>query len=64
MRLSAYGSGLERGGDLAHWAQLTATPDGSRGTRVALGQLRLNLDTLLKASSTVDIALRNAGLGP
>jgi len=59
VRLSAYGSGLERGGDLAHWAQLTATPDRSRGTRVALGQLRLNLDSLLKASSSLDLALQS-----
>jgi len=58
-RVSAYASGLERGGDLAHWAQLTATPDGSRGTRVALGQFRLNLDTLLKASSGFDLALQS-----
>ena len=36
--LSAYGSALERGGDFAHWAQLTHDPnvDGS-GTTVALG---------------------------
>jgi iron complex outermembrane receptor protein len=59
VRVSGYASGLTRGGDLAHWAQLTATPDGSRGTRVALGQFRFNLDTLLKATSTVDIALQS-----
>lgn len=59
VRLSAYASGLERGGDLAHWAQLTATPDGSRGTKVALGQLRMNLDTLLKAAPGFDLALQS-----
>jgi outer membrane receptor for ferrienterochelin and colicins len=57
-RLSAYASGISRGGDLAHWAQLTSTADGSRGTRIALGQLRLNLDTLLKASRTLDVAMQ------
>jgi outer membrane receptor for ferrienterochelin and colicins len=59
VRVSAYASGLSRGGDLAHWAQLTGTADGSRGTKVALGQLRLNLDTLLKASQTFDLALQS-----
>ena len=59
VRLSGYASGLSRGGDLAHWAQLTADNDGTRGTKVALGQFRLNLDTLLKASSTVDLALQS-----
>ena len=58
-RLSGYASGLTRGGDLAHWAQLTATPDGSRGTKVALGQFRVNLDTLLKASQTFNLALQS-----
>lgn len=59
VRVSGYASGLTRGGDLAHWAQLTATEDGSRGTRVALGQFRINLDTLLKATSTLDLALQS-----
>lgn len=58
VRLSAYASGLSRGGDLAHWAQLTSTADGTRGTRVALGQMRLNLDSLLKASRTFELALQ------
>ncbi len=58
-RLSVYASGLSRGGDLAHWAQLTATPDGRRGTKVALGQMRLNLDTLLKATPGFDLALQS-----
>jgi outer membrane receptor for ferrienterochelin and colicins len=58
--LSAYASGLERGGDFAHWAQLTNSTDANgiaRGTTVALGQLRLNLDTLLHATPTLDIAV-------
>jgi outer membrane receptor for ferrienterochelin and colicins len=58
VRVNAYASGISRGGDLAHWAQLTSTADGSRGTRVALGQLRINLDSLLKASKTLDLALQ------
>ncbi len=59
VRFSAYGSGLTRGGDLAHWAQLTSTADGARGTRVALGQLRLNVDALLKATDTLHLALQS-----
>jgi len=58
VRLSAYASGLSRGGDLAHWAQLTSTADGTRGTRVALGQMRLNVDSLLKASRGFELALQ------
>jgi outer membrane receptor for ferrienterochelin and colicins len=58
--LSGYASGLERGGDFAHWAQLSATPDQGGhgyGTVVALGQFRLNLDGLLHVSDEVDLAL-------
>ncbi|MBN1609589.1 MAG: TonB-dependent receptor [Polyangiaceae bacterium] len=59
--LSAYGSGLKRGGDFAHWAQLTNQPEGSNGraigTIIALQQLRLNLDGLLHASDELDLAL-------
>ncbi|HEX2875126.1 MAG TPA: TonB-dependent receptor, partial [Polyangiaceae bacterium] len=58
VRLSAFASGLTRGGDLAHWAQLTSDGSSSRGTRVALGQLRLNVDSLLKASRTFELALQ------
>jgi outer membrane receptor for ferrienterochelin and colicins len=57
--LSAYAAGLERGGDFAHWAQLTNGFDASgiaTGTTVALGQMRLNIDTLLHATPTLDIA--------
>jgi iron complex outermembrane receptor protein len=57
---SAYASGLKRGGDFAHWAQLTATAEdgGPRyGTVVALGQYRLTLDGVLHASDAVDLAL-------
>jgi iron complex outermembrane receptor protein len=59
VRLSAYGSGLTRGGDLAHWAQLTSTEDGARGTRVALGQFRLNVDALLKATDSLSFAVQS-----
>ena len=58
--LSAYAAALERGGDFAHWAQLTNGVDASgiaNGTTVALGQLRLNVDTLLHATSTLDVAV-------
>jgi outer membrane receptor for ferrienterochelin and colicins len=55
--LSGYASGLERGGDFAHWAQLTADESGARGTNVALGQFRVNLDGLLHASESLDLAL-------
>ncbi|MDF3066053.1 MAG: hypothetical protein K0R38_1654 [Polyangiaceae bacterium] len=59
VRLSASGSGLTRGGDLAHWAQLTSTADGARGTRVALGQFRLNVDALLHATDTLAFAVQS-----
>jgi outer membrane receptor protein involved in Fe transport len=57
--LSAYAAGLERGGDFAHWAQLTNGFDSAgiaTGTTVAVGQMRLNVDTLLHARPTLDIA--------
>lgn len=59
--LSAYGSGIERGGDFAHWAQLTNATDANGdqiGTVVALQQMRLNIDTLLHAAPHWDIALQ------
>ncbi|RYZ05752.1 MAG: TonB-dependent receptor [Myxococcales bacterium] len=59
VRFSASGSGLTRGGDLAHWAQLTSTKDGTRGTRVALGQFRLNVDALLKATHSLSFAVQS-----
>jgi len=52
-------SGLTRGGDFAHWAQLTngQDPDGRRmGTVIALAQLRLNLDGLLHLRRDLDLA--------
>jgi iron complex outermembrane receptor protein len=57
--VSAYAAGLERGGDFAHWAQLTNGFDAAgiaTGTTIALGQLRLNVDTLLHATPTLDVA--------
>ncbi|MFZ5896904.1 MAG: TonB-dependent receptor plug domain-containing protein [Myxococcota bacterium] len=59
--LSGYASGIERGGDFAHWAQLTNGTDQngrSTGTNVALGQLRLNIDGLLHAARGLDLALQ------
>lgn len=54
---SAYYSRLIRGGDFAHWAQLTNVPGTNAGTVVALGQLRLNVDGLLHLTRTVDAAV-------
>jgi iron complex outermembrane receptor protein len=57
---SAYYSAIERGGDFAHWAQLTNGVDAAgrqRGTIVALNQLRLNLDGLAHLSPTLDLSL-------
>jgi outer membrane receptor for ferrienterochelin and colicins len=62
VELSAYASGLERGGDFAHWAQLTNTEDaaGRRyGTVVSLGQLRLNVDALLQATDSLGLAVQS-----
>lgn len=60
VNLSAYASALERGGDFGHWAQLTNGTDAAgnaAGTVIALGQLRLDLDSLLHATPTLDLAL-------
>ncbi|HYQ17806.1 MAG TPA: TonB-dependent receptor, partial [Polyangiaceae bacterium] len=60
LNLSAYASGIRRGGDFASWAQLTNGTDAdgrSRGTVVSLGQFRLNFDALVHASRTLDLAL-------
>lgn len=56
--LSAYASGIQRGGDFAHWAQLSHQEvDGiERGTTVALGQYRVNADGLLHVTRKLDIA--------
>ena len=61
LSLSAYASGIRRGGDFAHWAQLTSGVDASGqavGTTVSLGQYRLNADGLLHASRTLDLSLQ------
>ncbi len=61
--LSAYGSGIRRGGDFAHWAQLTSSgPDSggnATGTVVALQQVRLNLDSQLDVSENLQLALQS-----
>jgi outer membrane receptor for ferrienterochelin and colicins len=59
--LSAYASTLQRGGDFAHWAQLTNYEDSQGrefGTVVALGQFRVNADVLIHAAKTLDIAFQ------
>lgn len=56
--VSAYASGVRRGGDYAHWSQLTAGEDDQRrdvGSVVSLGQMRINADGLFQA--THDFAL-------
>jgi iron complex outermembrane receptor protein len=58
--VSAYASGIKRGGDFASWAQLTNGVDAQgrpRGTVVSLGQFRLNLDSIVHAAHGFDIAL-------
>jgi iron complex outermembrane receptor protein len=60
INVSAYASGIKRGGDFASWAQLTNEVDSQgrqRGTTVSLGQFRLNLDSILHAAHNFDIAL-------
>jgi outer membrane receptor for ferrienterochelin and colicins len=59
--VSAYGSGFERGGDFAQWAQLTNGVDSEgrdRGTTVALEQVRVNLDALLHVMPSLDLSLQ------
>ena len=56
--LSAYGSAIQRGGDFAHWAQLTNGTD-SQGTQVQLGQLRLNLDGLWHVTPGFDLSAQS-----
>jgi iron complex outermembrane receptor protein len=60
INVSAYASGIRRGGDFASTAQLTNAVDAQgrqRGTVVSLGQFRLNLDSLVHAAPGVDLAL-------
>jgi outer membrane receptor for ferrienterochelin and colicins len=57
LSFSAYASGIERGGDFAHWAQLTNGVDGG-GTTISLGQYRINADGLLHATRTLDLSLQ------
>jgi len=56
--LSAYGSTVRRGGDFAHWAQLTNGEQGdATGTQIGLQQLRLNLDGSVRATPALELAL-------
>ncbi|HKY39315.1 MAG TPA: TonB-dependent receptor [Polyangiaceae bacterium] len=59
LSLSAFVSGIERGGDFAHWSQLTNdTVNGQRvGTTIGLVQSRLDLDGLYHAAKWLDFAL-------
>ncbi|MGC4093435.1 MAG: TonB-dependent receptor [Polyangiaceae bacterium] len=60
--LTGYASGIDRGGDFAHWAQLTNDVDQSGrsvGTRVALGQYRINADALWHATPTLDLSVQS-----
>jgi outer membrane receptor protein involved in Fe transport len=61
LSFSAYASGLERGGDFAHWAQLTNGTDAAGrevGTTIGLQQVRLNTDGLYHLGRKVDLALQ------
>lgn len=58
--LSAIGSGIERGGDFAHWAQLTGGTDGAGrevGTVVNLGQFRGTANGALELSDNFQLSL-------
>ena len=62
VRLGGYVSGVERGGDFAHWAQLTAGTDAEGhevGTRVALGHYSVSLDVLAHIVPTVDLSFQS-----
>ncbi len=55
LNIAGYASGIRRGGDFAHWAQLTSGVDDQGrdvGTVVNLGQFRINLDGLYQATDT------------
>jgi outer membrane receptor for ferrienterochelin and colicins len=61
--ISGYASGLERGGDFAHWAQLTNGTDANGrkvGTTIGLAQVRLNLDALYHVGKQVDVAVQSS----
>jgi len=58
--LSAIGSGIERGGDFAHWAQLTGGTDAAGrevGTIVNLGQFRGTATGVLQLSPSFQLGL-------
>jgi iron complex outermembrane receptor protein len=60
LRASAHYSTIERGGDFAHWAQLTNGVDAAgnaRGTVIALDQLRLDVDGLAHVAHVLDVSL-------
>jgi outer membrane receptor for ferrienterochelin and colicins len=59
LELSAYASGVERGGDFAHWAQLTNTANPDQGTVIGLGQFRLNLDGLAHLTRQLHVAVQS-----
>jgi iron complex outermembrane receptor protein len=59
---SAYGSGMERGGDFAQWAQLTngnIYGGSPGGTTIGLQQLRLNVDGVKRLTDGLDLAAQS-----
>ena len=63
LSLSAYASGIERGGDFAQWAQLSNGTDAqghARGTTIALSQIRLDLSGLYHTKERVDFAVQGS----
>jgi outer membrane receptor for ferrienterochelin and colicins len=63
LSISGYASGLDRGGDFAHWAQLTNGTDvfgRPTGTTIGLMQFRANVDGLYHLGKQVDVALQGS----
>jgi iron complex outermembrane receptor protein len=59
--VQALASGIERGGDFAHWAQLTAGRDAQgreAGTRIRLGQYRVTVSGVLAASPQLSLSMQ------
>lgn len=59
--VSGYASGVRRGGDYAHWSQLTAGEDAlgrDVGSVVSLGQVRVNADGLYQATEDFGLGLQ------
>jgi len=57
--LSGYASGIRRGGDFAHWSQLSSGTDAQGrevGTVIELGQFRVNLSGLYQVTDELALA--------